>query len=128
MCQFSSLHRALCISVDTLHLQYFYGNGVFRSTFVGILIGPKASVLQNWFYSWINSGVQVRGAMEPCSASDLAPALCWLLVQSFQGAAVCERSLALSDSLHKTWRAACSWWATMALRCLWTTAGWAARS
>ena len=47
--------------MDTLHLQYFYGNGVFRSTFVGILIGPKASVLQNWFYSWINSGVQVSG-------------------------------------------------------------------
>ena len=53
--------HVVCKSVDTLHLQYFYGNGVFRSTFVGILIGPKASVLQNWFYSWINSGVQVRG-------------------------------------------------------------------
>ena len=60
-----SLHCVPCMSVDTLHLQYFYGNGVFRSTFVGILIGPKASVLQNWFYSWINSGVQVRG-MGPC--------------------------------------------------------------
>ena len=55
-----------------LDLQYFYGNGVFRSTFVGILIGPKASVLQNWFYSWINSGVQVRGM-------DLARLLVWPL-------------------------------------------------
>lgn len=64
-----------CITVDTLHLQYFYGNGVFRSTFVGILIGPKASVLQNWFYSWINSGVQVRG-MEFRWAGGMAPALC----------------------------------------------------
>ena len=77
----------LCINLDTLHLQYFYGNGVFRSTFVGILIGPKASVLQNWFYSWINSGVQVRG-VELCQASGLAPALCWLLVQGIQDAAV----------------------------------------
>ncbi|KAK9807016.1 hypothetical protein WJX72_010792 [[Myrmecia] bisecta] len=40
---------------------YFYGNGVFRSTFVGILVGPKAGVLTNWLYSWINAGVQLVG-------------------------------------------------------------------
>ena len=38
---------------------YFYGNGVFRSTFVGLLVGSNASVQVNWLYSYINSGVQV---------------------------------------------------------------------
>lgn len=40
---------------------YFYGNGVFRSTFVGILVGPGASVQVNWLYSYINAGVQLVG-------------------------------------------------------------------
>lgn len=40
---------------------YFYGNGVFRSTFVGILVGPNASVQVNWLYSYINAGVQLVG-------------------------------------------------------------------
>ena len=40
---------------------YFYGNGVFRSTFVGILVGPEASVQVNWLYSYINAGVQLVG-------------------------------------------------------------------
>ena len=38
---------------------YFYGNGVFRSTFVGLLVGSNASVQVNWLYSYINAGVQV---------------------------------------------------------------------
>ena len=38
---------------------YFYGNGVFRSTFVGLLVGTNASVQVNWLYSYINAGVQV---------------------------------------------------------------------
>ena len=41
--------------------RYFYGNGVFRSTFVGIIAGKNASVLENWLYSWINTGVQLVG-------------------------------------------------------------------
>lgn len=40
---------------------YFYGNGVFRSTFVGILVGSKVSVQVNWLYSYINAGVQLVG-------------------------------------------------------------------
>ena len=47
---------------------YFYGNGVFRSTFVGILVGSKASVQVNWLYSYINAGVQV---MSCCSVKAL---------------------------------------------------------
>ena len=39
--------------------RYFYGNGVFRSTFVTIIAGKNASVLENWLYSWINAGVQL---------------------------------------------------------------------
>ena len=38
---------------------YFYGNGVFRSTFVSILVGSEASVQINWLYEFINAGVQV---------------------------------------------------------------------
>ena len=40
---------------------YFYGNGVFRSTFVGLLVGSSASVQVNWLYSYINTGVQLVG-------------------------------------------------------------------
>lgn len=40
---------------------YFYGNGVFRSTFVSILLGPDASILTNWLWSFLNAGVQVLG-------------------------------------------------------------------
>ncbi|KAL3162223.1 hypothetical protein ABBQ32_009926 [Trebouxia sp. C0010 RCD-2024] len=40
---------------------YFYGNGVFRSTFVGLLVGSNASVQVNWLYSYINAGVQLVG-------------------------------------------------------------------
>ena len=36
------------------------GNGVFRSTFVGILVGPKAGVLTNWLWSFLNAGIQVN--------------------------------------------------------------------
>ena len=39
--------------------RYFYGNGVFRSTFVGIIAGKNASVMENWLYSWVNTGVQL---------------------------------------------------------------------
>ena len=40
---------------------YFYGNGVFRSTFVGLLVGSSVSVQVNWLYSYINTGVQLVG-------------------------------------------------------------------
>lgn len=38
----------------------FAGNGVFRSTFVGIIAGPKAGVLTNWLWSFLNAGIQAR--------------------------------------------------------------------
>ena len=42
-------------NVASLHA----GNGVFRSTFVGILVGPDASILTNWLWSFLNAGIQV---------------------------------------------------------------------
>lgn len=36
------------------------GNGVFRSTFVGIVVGPKAGVMTNWLWSFLNAGIQVN--------------------------------------------------------------------
>ena len=38
---------------------YFYGNGVFRSTIVELLVGSNASVQINWLYELIDAGVQV---------------------------------------------------------------------
>ncbi len=53
--------------------RYFYGNGVFRSTFVGIIAGKNASVLENWLYSWINSGVQLVGYYFAALSVDFKP-------------------------------------------------------
>lgn len=45
------------------------GNGVFRSTFVSILLGPQAGILTNWLWSFLNAGIQVRTLLLnlPCS-------------------------------------------------------------
>ena len=45
---------------------------MFRSTFVGILLGPNAGILTNWLWSFLNAGVQVR-----CPACCGLRASCW---------------------------------------------------
>ena len=52
------------------------GNGVFRSTFVGILLGPNAGILTNWLWSFLNAGVQVR--CPACGVVYLLELLCCL--------------------------------------------------
>ena len=46
---------------------------MFRSTFVGIIAGKNASVLENWLYSWINSGVQLVGYYFAALSVDFKP-------------------------------------------------------
>jgi hypothetical protein len=36
------------------------GNGVFRSRFISVLLGSKASVMNNWLWALLNAGIQVR--------------------------------------------------------------------
>ena len=49
------------------------GNGVFRSTFVGILVGPQASILTNWLWSFLNAGIQLFGYYAAALTVDIKP-------------------------------------------------------
>ncbi|KAL0038700.1 hypothetical protein WJX79_003808 [Trebouxia sp. C0005] len=39
----------------------FYGNATFRTVFIGILVGPNASVMTNWLWNLLNVGVSLFG-------------------------------------------------------------------
>ncbi|DBA76897.1 TPA: hypothetical protein ACH3X1_009498 [Trebouxia sp. C0004] len=86
---------------------YFYGNGVFRSTIVELLVGSSASVQINWLYQLINAGVQLVGYYGAALTVDYR---CIgrrrLTVISFTMVALCYASVAgayerLTDPEHK---------------------------
>ena len=56
-----------------LFFRYFYGNGVFRSTFVSILLGSNAGIMTNWLWSFLNAGIQVLHLHHLSSTLTLSP-------------------------------------------------------
>ena len=91
--------------LHALCARYFYGNGVFRSRFVTVLLGPKASVLSNWLWSLLNAGIQVwRMVCTTCCRSNAI--LYWFAKGS--------------HALYQLAWCACSCSATMLQRSRWT--------
>ena len=48
---------------------------MFRSTFIGILLDGKTSILNNWLWSLLSAGIQVRTS-ETCRATFSSSANC----------------------------------------------------
>lgn len=44
-----------------LVLQFFYGNKLFQSSFIEVVVGPEASTKDSWLYNLINIGVSLVG-------------------------------------------------------------------
>lgn len=40
---------------------FFYGNKLFQSSFIKVIVGPDASVTTSWLYNLINIGVSLCG-------------------------------------------------------------------
>ena len=40
---------------------FFYGNKLFQSEFISVIIGPTTSVMPNWLYNLVNVGVSLCG-------------------------------------------------------------------
>lgn len=45
---------------------FFYGNKLFQSEFISVIIGPTSSVMPNWLYNLVNVGVSLCGYYLAC--------------------------------------------------------------
>lgn len=45
---------------------FFYGNKLFQSEFISVIIGPTSSVMPNWLYNLVNIGVSLCGYYLAC--------------------------------------------------------------
>ena len=47
---------------------FFYGNKLFQSTFISVIIGPTTSVIPGWLYNLLNVGVSLVGYYLACKS------------------------------------------------------------
>lgn len=48
---------------------FFYGNKLFQSEFINVIIGKTPSVMPNWLYNLVNVGVSLCGYYLACTST-----------------------------------------------------------